>query len=207
MTLQSEDPSVHESKIKLRTAYVTLLGVFFGVVLTGYQIYSQNQNLQRIAQNFENLSHLKKALMMPLEGEWEYEAEYTKYFGLDSFHYSHGKAIFIGKDDDRTRVGYLVYLGAGVFEDRNGEPIVTLFGYFFLDTDKAGIPSENCSADFHYIARTTSNPVFAKPGKILLTECKLDVSRMRTITKISFAFHAHVDDRRTDATATFTRIP
>jgi hypothetical protein len=42
MTLQSEDASVRESKIKLRTAYVTLLGVFFGVLLTGYQIYNQN---------------------------------------------------------------------------------------------------------------------------------------------------------------------
>jgi hypothetical protein len=54
-----------------------------------------------------------------------------------------GKAIFIGKDDDRTRVVYQVYLGGGVFEDRNAEPIVTLFGTFFLDTDKAGTPSEN----------------------------------------------------------------
>ncbi len=147
--------------------------------------------------------------MMPLEGEWEYNSAYTKYFGQDSPHYLRGKAIFIGKDDERTRVGYQVYLGGGIYEDGNAEPIVTLFGTFFLDTDKSGIPSENCSATFQYIARTTSNPVFANPGEVQLvaTECKLDVSKLRTITKISFTLHANVEPRRTDAIITFTRTP
>jgi hypothetical protein len=68
MTIPNEDSGYRESKIKLWTAYVTLLGVILAVVLTIYQIRNQNENLQRIAQNFEHLSDLKKALMMPLEG-------------------------------------------------------------------------------------------------------------------------------------------
>jgi hypothetical protein len=169
--------------------------------------------LQRIAQNFEHLNDLKKALMMPLEGEWDYQTEFTTYIGKKSHHYSlsGGKAIFIGKDDDRTRVGYQVYLGGGIFEGSNNEPVVTLFGDFFLDTNKGGIPKENCSVNFSYLARTASNPDFAVSvkTKLVLTECKLEVSQMDKITSISFALHSDNNDEahRTDGTVTFTRIP
>lgn len=135
---------------------------------------------------------------------------FTKYIGQDSSRNLSGKAIFIGKDDDRIGLGYLVYLGGGIFENKNNEHVVALFGDFFLDTDKTGIPPENCSVDYHYIARTTSNSVFAKSIQtpLKLTECKLEVSQMHKITKISFELHTNEDDeaRRTDGTVTFTRI-
>jgi len=106
----TSDTTTRESKYKLWTAIVTLLGVIVGFGYTAFQLLNQSRDLQRIEQNFRNIDELKKALMKPLEGVLDYKTKYTKYFGKDNTNPQksqrnlNGKAIFI-RHDDGNRVG------------------------------------------------------------------------------------------------------
>jgi len=199
--------TIRESKYKLWTALITLAGVLVGFIYTGVQLYTQSHDLQRIEQNFRNLDELKKALTKPLEGIWDYRAEYTKYFGEQTPHrHLKGKAVFLWYGDT-TPIGYHAYIGGGVFEIGKSEPIVTLVIDFFLETGKSGNPKSGSSATGSYIARTTSDAKFAKPGdtEIELKEGKFEESDEHAITKMTFTFTANDPSSETYAVVTFTR--
>ena len=76
-----KDGSVRESKYKLWTAIITLLSVAVGFAFTTIQLVRQSNDLRRIEQNFQSMNQLKKALMMPLEGLWDYKVKYKIYLG------------------------------------------------------------------------------------------------------------------------------
>lgn len=202
-----KDTTARESKYKLWTALVTLAGVLVGFIYTGVQLYSQSHDLQRIEQNFRNLDELKKAITMPLEGLWDYKTEYTKYFGEQTPHrHLKGKAVFLWYGDTAP-IGYHAYIGGGIYEFGKAEPIVTIVIEFFLETDKSGNPKPDCSATGSYIARTTSEPKFDKPGDtdLELKDGKFEESSVHTINKMTFTFKANEPGSQTDALITFTR--
>jgi hypothetical protein len=73
-----------ESKYKLWTAIITLLSVVFGFAYTTFQLLGQRDDLRRIEQNFQSMNQLIKALMMPLEGVWDYKVKYATYLRAKS---------------------------------------------------------------------------------------------------------------------------
>lgn len=206
------DPSVLESKIKLWTAIVTLLGVVAGFAYTSYQLLHQSRDLEKIEQNFSSLEKLRKALTMPLEGLWDYKVEYMPYFGEKlPLRVARGNAAFIWHGSDSSRLGYSIFIGAGVREigkDR-ADAIVTYVIEFFLDTDQSGNPMEGCSATGIYISRTTSEPKFAKPSdtEVEITNCKPYFSAIHTINKLTFKYQTKTNDphQQSAATVTFER--
>src|ERR1019366_5467865 len=123
------------------TAIITLLSVVFGFAYTTFQLLGQRDDLHRIEQNFQNMNQLKKALMMPLEGVWDYRVKYATYIGeQNSKRYLDGKAVAIWYGDT-ANIGYHFYIGGGVYEiGRSGNPDVTLVIEVFLPTGKNGIP-------------------------------------------------------------------
>lgn len=71
-TAPPENAASTRNSIKLWTAIITLLGVVLGFGYTALQLLNQSKDLKRIEQNFRNLDELRYALMMPLEGVWDY---------------------------------------------------------------------------------------------------------------------------------------
>jgi hypothetical protein len=107
--------STREDQLKLWTAGITLAGVLAGFIATGVQLFfqrgdiqrqsqdlqrlsqdiqRQSQDLQGIEQNFRNLSAHKKALTKPLEGLWNFDIKYTKYFGKQTRRHTCEERLF-----------------------------------------------------------------------------------------------------------------
>jgi hypothetical protein len=199
---------MNEEKVKLWTAIGTLFGVVAGFGVTASQLLNQSKDLQRIEQNFRNLSDLRKALRMPLEGLWDYHVEFAKYFGKVSPHrkVSGGIAVFLWNEGSAP--GYDIYVGAGIQQQGSEGKIVTYVIKYSMEADTLGNPTTN-SAHGAYIARTTSDPTFSRSGDpdLEIYDGKFDKSAANTISKMIFKFHAEANDpeRESIAEVTFTR--
>lgn len=201
-----KETSAREAKYKLWAAILTLVSVIVGFGYTTIQLLNQGKDLQRIEQNFRNMNELKTALMMPLEGVWDFRAEYEKYFGESELpRHGSGKAIFLWYGE-RANIGYTVYIGAGVHERGETEAIVTGVSELFIGTDELGIPQKGSSITGGYIARTSSNPKFKTPSDTQLKyrDGEFTESPAHNIIEMRFKIKTQL---QTDGTIIFRRPP
>jgi len=151
---ENNDPyKERKSKYEMLTAVVTLLSVIVGFIATHFQLSGQKNDLSRIEKSVER---------MPLEGIWDYDTHYSKYFGEsdDGTHkHAHGKAAFVWYGNKTSGI-YHVLMGGGVYEAGNTEPFATHVIDLPLEADSSGQPKPNSAMRGRYIARTSANKIY-----------------------------------------------
>ncbi len=131
------------TELQLWIAIVGLIGTLIVSLINLIQQWRLKRNLDDIE------SKLQASLRRPLEGEWNYKIDYTKFHGnsIDKFE-ANGKAIFIWKTNDHF---YQTYIMMGV--EKEGAPqelLVVVVAIGKLKANESGWPSEkNMSIEYY----------------------------------------------------------
>lgn len=145
------------------TAFVTLL-VSWSDLIASKEGYERLGNIDATITDGEDL---RAALRKPLEGVWDYTAEYSQFRGEDGEWIATGEAIFIWRPATEH---YDIYIGASLTEVGFANQTADLITWRFhstLTTGRDGSPAEPFEIRLKYLGRTSSNPDWPVSGNRL----------------------------------------
>lgn len=147
------------------TAAITLVVALVDLIASK-QGYERLGNIDAVIKDTEQL---RQALRKPLEGVWDYRADYSKFWGEDGKWLATGEAIFIWHPE---AVRYEVFLGASLVDARmNAKPLdlVTWRLHSNLSPGRNGQPAEPFALIFRYLGRTAFESSWTIPQNLTAT--------------------------------------
>lgn len=114
-------------RYQLWTAIVVLVAAIIPTVTTFTKINEVLRSISRLAEK-------------PLEGEWDYESKYVKYYDEVDPHMLQGtgKAVVIWKNLDKR---YEINISYGIIRSGQEKPLLASFLHGYLDANEDGWPA------------------------------------------------------------------
>ena len=138
--------------------------------------YERLGNIDAIITDGEDL---RDALRKPLEGVWDYSAEYSQFREADGDWLATGEAIFVWRPATEH---YDIYIGASLtevgFDSQTGDLITWRF-QSSLPTGRDGRPEEPFEISCKYVGRTSSNPDWPASGNRLAVFENMQIDKQR----------------------------